>query len=105
MMSHPTFIICPSETVLLSFPICLCSFFCLSNCKKETLFKIGKYDMNPQTPEMLELCAKLMHRATLNSFLFASFQVESSLSRRLLLGLYELFPCFGNIFSSYQAYP
>lgn len=49
MMSHPTFILCPSETVLLSSPICFCGFFCCSNCKKETLFnrKIWYQTLNP----------------------------------------------------------
>lgn len=75
MMSHPTFILCPSETVLLSFPICLCGFFCCSNCKKETLFEIGKYDTKPQTPEMSEAQSNAQSSSEL--FLFSICKVSS----------------------------
>lgn len=71
VMSHPTFIICPSETGLLSSPICLRSFFCSSNCTKETLFEIGKYDTKLQTPGMSEVQRNAQSWATLNSLIFS----------------------------------
>lgn len=64
---HSTFIICPIETVLVSFPICLCGFFCRSKCRKEVLLEIGKYDTESQKngddKDTGTICT-----ATLNSF-------------------------------------
>lgn len=76
----PYFHYLPQWNCVTQFPHLFVWLFCCSNCKKETLFEVGKYERKPQSLEMSQ--AQSNARAALSSFafLFARFQVENSLS-------------------------